>query len=291
MSTNPYFESSFSAMEADQELFDELIIESIQIYGRDYYYLPRTLTNFDKFFGEDAQSDFRKVARCEMYLESIQGWEGDGSFISNFGMEIRDEATLVVSRKRFLESIGNQFELQYPREGDVIVFPDEVDRYLRAFEISWVDDDPTFYQLGNLNTFRLKVKVFEFNGETFNTGVENIDAYNKYTSSQRIKLQPGGSGVYSIGETVEQGNNFTSTVLAHNVEKSEIVLTSNINMDAYDTNPSGNMPIIGRQSRASWVPEAVVDDAVHIPISDNRAVSEELAGLISTKERNPISGL
>ena len=291
MSTNPYFESSFSAREADQLLFEDLIIESIQIYGRDYYYLPRTMTNFDKFFGEDAQSDFRQVSQCEMYLESVQGWEGDGSFISNFGMEIRDEATLVVSRKRFKENIGDKFNMLYPREGDIIVFPNEVDRYLRAFEISWVEDDPTFYQLGNLNTFRLKVKVFEFNGETFNTGVEYIDAYNKYASSQRIKLAEGGTGNYIIGETITQGNNFTSTVLAHNIEKNELVITSNINKDAEAHNPDIYMPIIGNQSHATWALEVVVNDAVHLPISDNKVVSNELDDLISTKERNPFSGL
>ena len=291
MSTNPYFESSYSAREADQELFDELIIESIQVYGRNYYYLPRTLTNFDKFFGEDAQSAFKSAAVCEMYLESIQGWEGDGSFISNFGMEIRDEATLVVSRKRFAESIGSKFDLVYPREGDVIVFPNEVDKYLRAFEISWVEDDPTFYQLGNLNTFRLKVRVFEFNGETFDTGIENIDAYNRYASSQRLKLKENGVGEYIIGETITQGNNFKSTVLAHNAIKHELVITSNTHEDAQAHNPDGYTPIIGHQSDARWVLEDVDNDTVHLPISDNKVVRDELKDLISTKEHNPFSGL
>ena len=290
MSVNPYFESSFSAREADQALFEDLIIESIQIYGRDYYYLPRTMTNFDDFFGEDAQSAFNDSTQCEMYLESIQGWEGDGSFISTFGMEIRDEATLVMSQKRFLDTIGTKFNLYHPREGDIVVFPDEVDRFLRAFEISWVDDEPTFYQLGNLNTFRIKVRVFEFNGETFNTGVENIDAYNKYASSQRLSLKSGGHGTYIIGETVNQGNNFTATVLAHNTVLNEIVVTSNLDENAQAHNPDAYMPIIGTQSRASWVLEEVENDAEHLPMSDNKVVSDELSDLISTKEHNPFSG-
>src|SRR5699024_9961758 len=210
--TNRYFESSFNAQYADQQLFDDLIVESIQIHGRDYYYLPRKLTNFDKFFGEDAESEFDKISQVEMYLESTDGWEGDGSFVSKFGMEIRDEATLVVSRKRWAETVEVEFGLKFPREGDVIVFPDEIDHFIRAFEISWVEDDPTFYQLGSLSTFRMKVRVFEHNGESFDTGVKDIDTYNKYSYSQRLQLLEGGFGVYESGEEITQGNNFKAIV-------------------------------------------------------------------------------
>ena len=289
MATNSYFESSFSAQYADQQLFDDLIIESIQSYGRDYYYLPRTLTNFDKFFGEDAQSEFKHAQQIEMYLENVTGWEGDESFISKFGMEIRDEATLVVSRTRFAETIGATFDLKYPREGDVIVFPDEIDRHLRAFEIAWVDDEPVFYQLGKLNTFRLKVRLFEYNGEEFSTGISDIDTYNRYTFSQKINLKAGGTGAFEIGEVVKQGKNFAATVIMHN--GTEIILSSNVDPNAEAYNPDILLPIIGLESGAEWYVDTIANDTEHVPISDNGVIADELKDLISNRESNPFSGI
>lgn len=291
MTTNSYFESSFTARYADQELFEDLIIESIQIHGRDYYYLPRTLTNFDKFFGEDSESEFKDIAQIEMYLESTEGWEGDGSFISKFGMEIRDEATLVVSRRRWKETMESEFGLKFPREGDIIVFPDEIDRHLRAFEISWVDDEPTFYQLGKLNTFRMKVKVFEHNGETFDTGVHDIDTYNKYSFAQRLQLQEGGLGLYQAGEEITQGNNFKAIVLEHDTEEMELVISANTAPNAEAYNPDDILPIIGSTSNAVWYLDEVEDNSEHMKISDNDVLHDELKDLISTKEHNPLSGL
>ena len=289
MATNSYLESSLSAQYADQQLFDDLIIESIQSYGRDYYYLPRTLTNFDKFFGEDAQSEFKHAQQIEMYLENVTGWEGDESFISKFGMEIRDEATLVVSRTRFAETIGATFDLKYPREGDVIVFPDEIDRHLRAFEIAWVDDEPVFYQLGKLNTFRLKVRLFEYNGEEFSTGISDIDTYNRYTFSQKINLKAGGTGSFEIGEVVKQGKNFAATVIMHN--GTEIILSSNVDPNAEAYNPDILLPIIGLESGAEWYVDTIANDTEHVPISDNGVIADELKDLISNRESNPFSGI
>ena len=291
MATNSYFESSFNARYADQKLFDDLIIESIEIHGRNYYYLPRTLTNFDKFFGEDAKSEFKDIAQIEMYLESTDGWEGDGSFISKFGMEIRDEATLVVSRSRWKETIESLFGLKFPREGDVIVFPDEIDYHVRAFEISWVDDEPSFYQLGALSTFRMKVRVFEHNGERFDTGVKDIDTYNKYSYSQRLQLLEGGLGIYDTGEEVTQGNNFKAIVLSHNIEEMELVVSANNAPNAEAYNPDIGMPIIGTQSNAIWYLDEVEDDAEHVYIADNDVIRDEAKDLISTKEQNPLSGI
>ena len=289
MTTNSYFESSFNAQYADQALYEDLIIESIQCYGRDYYYLPRTLTNFDKFFGEDAQSEFKYAQHVEMYLENVTGWEGDESFISKFGMEIRDEATLVVSRKRFADTIGRTFDIKYPREGDVIVFPDEIDHNLRAFEIAWVDDEPVFYQLGKLNTFRLKVKLFEYNGEEFSTGISDIDTYNRYTFSQKIDLKPGGTGAFEIGEVVKQGKNFAATVIMHN--GTEIILSSNVDPNAEAYNPDILLPIIGLESGAEWYVDTIANDTEHVPISDNGVIADELKDLISNRESNPFSGI
>lgn len=291
MATNKYFESSFTAKLEDQKLVEDLIIESIQIFGRDYHYLPRTLTNFDAFFGEDAQSAFNQIGTVEMYLENVHGWEGEGEFISKFGLEIRDEATLVVAIKRFKETIGSEFDLPWPREGDIVVFPQEVDKRKRAFEISWVDEEPIFYQLGKLDTYRLKVRTFEFNGETFDTGDENIDSYNRYSHSQKIQLKAGGIGFYSPGEVVSQGKEFAATVIKHDIDENILVLSSNVSPEAEAYNPSALKPIVGLESAAEWFLDEVKDDVENVPIADNDTLSEELKDILSTKESNPFSGL
>ena len=111
MSTNPYFDSSFTADQFDQELYDSLVEESIQVHGRDYYYLPRTLSNFNELFGEDVVSVFKAAKKVEMYIENVSGWQGEQQFISKFGLEIRENASLIVSKRRFKEEIGTAFGL------------------------------------------------------------------------------------------------------------------------------------------------------------------------------------
>lgn len=290
MATNPYFESSFTARDYDQQLTRELIIEAIQIHGRDYYYLPRTLQNFDKFFGEDASSAFRDVGTVEMYLENVQGWEGESSFLGKFGMEIRDEATLVVSRQRWAETVGQQFGLSYPREGDIVVFPFEVDERVRAFEITWVDDEPTFYQLGKIDMYRIKCTLYEYSGEEFDTGVENIDSYNQYQYAQRLQLKEDGVGSYQLGEIVKQGNNWEALVLDVDSENFELTVSANKSPDAEAYNPDVYLPIIGQSSNAVWYLDVVENDAEHAPISDNEVIQNEMENILSFDEHNPFSG-
>lgn len=178
MSTNTYFEDLYNSHE-DQNLFEELIVECIKQYGRDFYYIPRTLTNFDSFFGEDSQSAFKSAFKVELYLENIQQWGDQGNFLSKFNVEIRDSAKLVVAQTRFKEVVTSQLpNIVRPREGDILAFPEEVDGRTRFFEITYVDKEDVFYQLGKLYTWAMTMKNFEYNGEEFATGVDNLDEFN-----------------------------------------------------------------------------------------------------------------
>jgi hypothetical protein len=208
MSTNPYFDSSFTADQFDQELYDSLVEESIQVHGRDYYYLPRTLSNFNELFGEDVVSVFKAAKKVEMYIENVSGWQGEQQFISKFGLEIRENASLIVSKRRFKEEIGIAFGLSNPREGDIIIFPKELDHRIRFFEISYVDAEPVFYQLGDLYSYRLSVRPFDYNGEQFETGITEIDDYElQYGASEKLELE-SGTGTFSLGDIITQGNSF-----------------------------------------------------------------------------------
>jgi hypothetical protein len=100
---NAYFNNYAYARE--QDILEDLILESIKIYGHDVKYLPRTRVATDHLFGEDPLSTFDEAINVEMYVKSVEGFEGDGQFLSKFGLEIRDQVVLTVARKRFDQAI------------------------------------------------------------------------------------------------------------------------------------------------------------------------------------------
>lgn len=284
MATNPYFSDFFTATNADQYLAEDLIIEGIQCHGRDMYYLPRDLSNFDSFFGEDQASKFNGAVAVEFYLENVQSWQDDGEFLSKFGVEIRDSATLAVAQRRFKEEVTSEYpEIVRPREGDVLVFPETYDGRRRAMEISNVRNEEIFYQLGRLYIWTVTVKNFEFTGETFNTGIEEIDNYNDYSLSTTIILE-AGAGTFLPGESVSQVSGFGGEVVVFNSSTNELVLTK----------VSGELnvlePIIGDTATRNIASEEsnVGRDTM---MNDNDYTKEVTVdeGLISFTESNPFS--
>jgi len=103
MSTNVYFNNFAYARE--QDLVEDLTIEAIKIYGHNVKYLPRTRVNTDNLFGEDVLSKFDEAIDIEMYIKNVEGFEGEGDLLSRFGLEIRDQITFTVARKRFDQAI------------------------------------------------------------------------------------------------------------------------------------------------------------------------------------------
>lgn len=135
----------------------------------DVIYLPRETLERDNIFGEDIRAKFQDDYLIEMYFDSVDGFEGDGNFLANFGMQIKDTATLVVSKRRFEETISNKIR---PMEGDLIYFP----LANAIFEVNFVEHENPFYQLGKLYTYKLTVELFTYNNEEFNTGDPTIDS-------------------------------------------------------------------------------------------------------------------
>lgn len=287
MSTNPFFESSYNASQYDQELYESLVIECIQVHGRDYYYLPRTLVNYDDLFGEDAAGSlFKDAAKVEMYLESTQGWEGEGEIISQFGIELRHEASLVMAKSRFKEEIGKRFNLAVPREGDLIVFPQEVDNRKRIFEISFVEPEAVFYQIGKLYVYRIKVRVFDYSGEQFDTGVEHIDDYETiHNMTQSVKLV-NYTGEFNIGDIVTQKKGFKAVVLGFNEEESILILSSNEAENAADANPNPLWPLMSDSGAWAYM-EGMEDTAESIGNADNKLIDYNEPIVVSTDEHNP----
>jgi len=177
MPTNFYFQSgNTSGTTNEQRLLEDLVIESMKIYGHDVYYLPRTIANQDSILFEDALSYFTQAYPLEMYLENTEGFEGQGELLTKFGFEFRSTATFVVARRRWEESVGRNAEnLQLPErpsEGDLLFFP----KTKTFFQINYVDFLNPFYQLGKIYTYRMSCQVFEFSSETIDTGLEEIDS-------------------------------------------------------------------------------------------------------------------
>ena len=102
MATNPYFSQS---VRSEQNLFEDIVIESLKMYGQDIYYLPRDIVNEDRILGDDVPSRFNSSYKIEMWIENVDGFDGEGDLFSKFGVEIRDQATFVVSRRRWDQTI------------------------------------------------------------------------------------------------------------------------------------------------------------------------------------------
>jgi hypothetical protein len=155
----------------EQSLHADLIEEAIQTYGQDVYYIPRTLRNFDDLYNQDDMSSFNAAYPLEMYLKNVDSFEGDGSFMSKFGLEVQDRITLSVSIRRFMSVVGTPHNLLRPREGDLLYFP----MILKLFEINYADSRAQFFPQGALPMYDLQAEVFEYNGEVFATGITAID--------------------------------------------------------------------------------------------------------------------
>jgi len=189
MARNPHFKEDVSG---EQKLIEELSIEIIKTMGKDMVYLPRTLVNEDKLFGEDNTSKFSDGYPIEMYIQSIDGFEGEGDVLGKFGIEIKDRITLIVAKQRFDESVGSYANISRPNEGDLIYFPLSDG----LFEINFVEHENPFYQLGNLYSYRLDCELFTYSHEDFETGDSEIDTTEsdrqRVVGDVTVPLDPSG---------------------------------------------------------------------------------------------------
>ena len=199
MATNPYFKQG---VRSEQTLYEDIIIEALKMYGQDVYYLPREVVNKDSIFLDDVPSRFGSAYKVEMYIENTEAFDGEGDLFTKFGIELRDQANFIVSRKRWKQLIGSRLdEANFrPREGDLI--------YLSLsesiFEIRRVETETPFYQLSNLPTFRMQCELFEYNDEDFDTDIAGIDAIEVEGAFQYALTMDSSSVGFTVGETIIQ---------------------------------------------------------------------------------------
>ena len=245
MATNFYFQAGIpGGRSSEQLLVEDLIIECLKIYGFDVYYIPRKAVNEDLILGSDNLNKFDLAYPLEMYLQNTNGFEGDGELMTKFGVEIRDSATFIVSRRRWDEVIGRTGEsvLQTrPAEGDVLYFP-----LTKAFfEIKFVEAKDPFFQVGKLYVYKLECELMQYSSERFNTGVADID---EATAEKSLDIN-------EFNVLLENGDRMlleyfaTSSVILENYEVRDILpntqnedFRDNIDvLDFTETNPFGEI--------------------------------------------------
>lgn len=283
------------------------------MYGIDVYYIPRTMVNLDNIMNEDIGSVFGNAYMIEMYLEDTDGYGGEGTIMSKFGLEIRDTSNWVVSKRRWEQFVGDNETTIIngrPNEGDLIFIP-----FSNSFhEIKFVEHEKPFYQLGNLHTYQLQCEAFEFSHEDFKTGVEEIDAIeDTYQYKQRVTvINTGTTPQLRKQEEVKQ-------LVGYDIDNNPIYMFGKV-ADVYYKQPnsttemyvfinsisrsdkregyfelSGSLPagsarkIIGLSSGAEWLITEAEDEMIlrNDPDADNIHYEDTGDDILDFTETNP----
>lgn len=302
MATNFYF-NNFPANQITQEqlLVEDLVIESMRIHGMDVYYLPRSSRDqVDMLYGEDTLKAYTKAYPIEMYLENVTGMDGEGDFMSKFGLEIRDELTLLMSRRRFQYTTKGS-NLIRPNEGDLIYVP----LVQNFFEITFVEHENNqamFYTLGrgrggNVYVYALKCKQFVFSEEVIQTGIDEIDnqIIDSYKRTRISIASSGGSGTYEQGEIIYQSPdqtlaNATAQAIVHTFTTAPLVLDVIRVQGTWTVNTAIGVTSNARFNVTETINESAnnsFDNSAFEDIIDNTRIESEADGILDFTEHNP----
>ncbi len=237
MATNVHFSQQ---VQTEQNLVEDLVVESLRMYGHNVYYLPRKIVNEDTILGDAANSSFEDAYEVEMYLENVEGFEGEGDLYSKFGVEIRDTATFVISRRSWERFVSLDINLATglrPNEGDLIYFP--LSKSL--FEIKFVEHENPFYQMNKLFVFKMTCDLFEYSGEKFDTEVTALDTDLELAQAQSIEFtltDNTSARAFVQGETVSQL--LTSSIIATGIVSAWSEGTNKLTISSIKTTDTGD---------------------------------------------------
>jgi len=289
---NLYFSDK---VRSEQNLYEDIVIESLKIYGQDVYYLPRDIVQEDKILGHDIPSTFNSSHKIEMYIENVEGFDGEGDLFTRFGVEIRDEATFVVSRRRWEQQVkkyDNEVTSLRPLEGDLIYLP----LSNSLFQIMHVEHEQPFYQLSNLPVYKLRAQLFEYNDEDLDTGVDIIDDIERDYAYTYVLTLDATSGLIKIGETATQtlasGVTISGEVSKYSDSDSKLHLihinTSDNKYHSFAT--SRSITITGDATRvvdSSYTVTAVGEDNKISSNEQNTDFQTDAGGFLDFSESNP----
>ena len=289
MATNQYF-NLHGTNTPEQRLIENLNIEAIKTFGIDVHYCPRTLNDEDTLMGEDNTASYNSAHTIEMYIKSVDGFEGEGDFISKFGLQIKDQVTFTVARRRWAElNIQGEGRAEIPHEGDLIYFP----TVSALFQILFVEDESVFYQTGGLQVYDLLCEMFTYSDQSLNTGIDIIDAIERSHSYSIDFTMNTGSGVYTVGETVYQGASLAAATVKGEVA-SWNATDKVLNLINMTGNFSGTVNIIGDDSGATYSItsfDAQASAADTAATATNVEIEAAADAIIDFTEGNPFGSL
>ena len=280
MALNTYFSQGTTG---EQDLTQSLVNEQIKMFGRDVYYIPRTLVKQDTVFGEDTMSKFEGAYLIEAFIEDNSGFRGDGDMFTKFGVQIADQVTFVISRTRFTEAVDDNTTLIVegrPNEGDLVYFP----LANKIFEIQFVEYEVPFFTLGKQYTWGLRCELFQYSDEDIDTGITEVDAVEgNYANAISVNVADGGSGDFVAEEIVTGGNsNVTATVKSWNSATRQLVV--------YNRSGIFSIPetLTGNTSSAAWTSATYNTlNNVNDESQANFVIETQADGIIDFTEGNP----
>jgi hypothetical protein len=196
----------------EQNIQESMIVECLDFWGTDIFYVPRTLVAKDDILGEDRMSEFKNKYLIRGYLEQIDNFEGQGAFASKFGLQMEQSGTFTIARKVWASAVGaygHTILPNRPAEGDLIYWPMNGG----LFEIKFVNYQNPFYQLGKLYVYKLEVELFQYGSEHITTGFADIDKFESLKSNDvaitqvtnpvipQLPSSPGDNAMYNVAAT------------------------------------------------------------------------------------------
>lgn len=299
MTLNSYF---LQGSTGEQFLIQDLINEQLKIYGVEVYYLPRKIFGSDNILGEVTSSKFDDSFLIEAYVDNYEGYAPGSDIMTKFGLRLKNEVNLVISRERFEEFIvpflgtskfiaDNVSNANYdfsitnrPREGDLIFFP----LGERLFEIKRVEAEKPFYQLGKTYVYELNCELYEYENDQIDTDVDIIDSQIKDEGYITTINLTTGTGAFQYNETVTGSVSGSTGIVrefsivddSHNVTKKLLVANITGSFNAGET-------ITGSESSASYIVASYDDNSVNDPYDFNQEIETEADGILDFTESNP----
>lgn len=244
---NPFF---LQGSPTEQSLIQDLINEQLRMYGVEVYYIPRQYFSIKSPIKEVIDSEFNNAYPLEAYVDTYEGYEGQGTILSKFGIQPMTNVTLIISRERYetyitplIQNIPNIELATRPKEGDLIYFP----LGERLFEIKFVEHEKPFYQLQKTYVYELRCELFRYEDEVLNTGIEPVDN-TALTAGyiQTLTLTGAGSTASAVTGIVNGGVRFITVTNRGNGYTSppNVVMSSA---------PSGGVTAVGIASMISGI--------------------------------------
>ena len=280
MPTNVFFNH---AVQTEQHLYEDLVVEALRMYGHNVFYLPREVIEEDSILNEDVQSKFGDSYQVEMYIENTDGFEGEGDLMSKFGVQIRDQATFIMSLRtweRFISLDDNLATSFRPNEGDLIYFPLSGS----MFEIKFVEHEDPFYQVGKLFVFKRTCELFEYSQEDFDTGIGDIDLIEDEQAYTTVMTMTSGNGQnYVVNENITKSGTVVGEVVSWNN------ITNKLTIKDVTTTLATTDVLVGATSTAQYTINSIDDRMIfsNDASAQNKDFEDQDSNYLDLSEVNP----